>query len=83
MTFIFYLLSQNFNKLKLCHFLKHIFNVCKNPSVQQDRYRLKKSRKKEDNYSWYGTILFIIAFDLFKHMSLKSCRQGMVWFDAD
>ena len=58
------------------------FHVSKNPSVQQDRYRLQKSRKK-DNYSCYRTILLIIAFDLFKHISHKSCCQGMVWFDAD
>ena len=60
----------------------HIQCRRKNPSVQQDRYRLKKSRKKEDNYSCYRTILFTIAFDLFKHISHKRCRQGMLWFDA-
>ena len=43
----------------------------------------KSQERKEDNYSCYRTILLIIAFDLFKHISHKSCCQGMVWFDAD
>ena len=79
-------LLRSFSKFQQIEFMSlatdTCFHVSTNPLVQQDRYRLQKSRKK-DNYSCYRTILLIIAFDLFKHISHKSRCQGMVWFDAD
>ena len=44
---------------------------------------LESQEKKKITTLGTALFFFLIAFDLFKHMSHKSCRQGMVWFDAD
>ena len=44
---------------------------------------LKRQEKKKITTLGTALFFFLIAFDLFKHMSHKSCRQGMVWFDVD